>query len=220
MNYEEYDILDERKLKEPSEPIPEEKYLQFKYRVEEMSKKYPKRNLMLFQLGVATGYRTEDLVCLTVGEIKEALERGYFLIQEQKQFKSWKKKVANNRAYKGKRPPKRPAEIKKNLKKLLKEYIKNRNKSEYAFKSHKGNNYKSAKSYSEFLADVAKDLGIEHIGGHSMRKTYAMRLYAATRDLEYVRKCLGHKSIETTKLYLGFTKKDREKAAEITDGKL
>lgn len=220
MNYEEDDLKEERKLKEPSEPIPEEKYLQFKYRVEEMSKKYPERNLMLFQLGVATGYRTEDLVCLTIGEIKEALERGNFLIQEQKQFKSWQKKVANNRELKGKRPKKRSAEIKKNLRKLLNEYIKNKNKSEYAFKSNKGKSYISAKSYSEFLTDVAKDLGIEHIGGHSMRKTYAMRLYAATGDLEYVRKCLGHKSIETTKLYLGFTKQDREKAAEITDDKL
>lgn len=220
MNYEEDDLLEERKLKEPSEPIPEEKYVQFKYRVEEMSKKYPERNLMLFQLGVATGYRTEDLVCLTIGEIKESLEKGYFLIQEQKQLKSWKTKVSNNNGYEGKKPKKRPAEIKKNLRKLLKEYIKNKNKSEYAFKSNKGNNYISAKSYSEFLSDVAKDLKIEHIGGHSMRKTYAVRLYVATGNLDYVRQCLGHKSIETTKLYLGFTKKDREKAAEITDDKL
>lgn len=216
MNHEDEDL--ERKLKEPSEPIPEDKYFNFKYRIEEMSKKYPERNLMLFQLGVATGYRTEDLVCLTIGEIKEAIENGYFKIQEQKQFKSWKKKK-NNKICNTKRPDKRQAEIKSNLRKLLKEYIKGKNRSEYAFKSNKGEHI-SAKSYSEFLADVGKDLKIEHIGGHSMRKTYAMRLYEATGDLNYVRECLGHKNIETTKLYLGFTKKDREEAAKITDDKL
>lgn len=217
MNYEEDDL--ERKLKEPSEPIPEEKYLQFKYKIEEMSKKYPKRNIMLFQLGIATGYRTEDLVCLTIGEIKEALENGYFDIQEQKQFKSWKKKRVKHKNKRLKAPKKRKAEIENNLRKLLKEYIKNKNKSEYAFKSNKGS-YISAKSYSEFLCDVGKDLNIEHIGGHSMRKTYAMRLYDATGDLNYVRQCLGHKNIETTKLYLGFSKRDRQQAAKITDDRL
>ncbi|WP_244832969.1 tyrosine-type recombinase/integrase [Clostridium sp. BJN0001] len=217
MNFTDDDL--DRKIKEPSEPIPEEEYLQFKYRIEEMSKKYPKRNLMLFQLGIATGYRTEDLVCLTIGEIKEALENGYFRIQEQKQYKRWKKKKIRNKNIKLKKPKSRQAEIKNNLKKLLKRYVKNKIKSEYAFKSNKGK-YITSKSYSEFLADVGKDLKIEHIGGHSMRKTYAMRLWDATHDLNYVRECLGHKNIETTKLYLGFTKKDREEAAKITDDRL
>ena len=53
-----------------------------------------------------------------------------------------------------------------------------------------------------------------------MRKTYANRLWESTHDIEYVRKALGHKSIETTKLYLGFNRRDIESAAETTDSKL
>ncbi|MRB85033.1 tyrosine-type recombinase/integrase, partial [Bacillus thuringiensis] len=89
-----------------------------------------------------------------------------------------------------------------NLRKLLREYIKGKSKSEYAFPSNK-NEHISAKSYSEILNAVGKRLGLKNISGHSMRKTYASRLWEAKRDLEYVRIALGHMNIETTKRYLG-----------------
>lgn len=209
----------ERTIKEPAEPIPEDHYKQFKYRIEELSKEFPERNLMLFLLGVATGYRAEDLVDLTIGEIKEALIDEFFFIQEKKQYRRWKNKKNKEPEYNKKIPKKRKAVIKSNLKKLLKEYIKGKNKSEYAFASKKGK-YIAAKSYSEFLTTVGKELGLEHISGHSMRKTYANRLWEEKHDMEYVRKAIGHKDIETTKLYLGFNNKDIEDAAEVTDSKL
>ena len=208
-----------RKVKEPSEPIPEDRYKQFKYRIVEMSKEFPERNLMLFLLGIATGYRTDDIVDLTIGEIKEALEEEFFIIQEKKQYRRWKNKKDNDPEYDKKIPKKRKVAIKSKLRKLLKEYIKDKNKSECAFKSKKGR-YISAKSFSEFLTKVGEDLGLEHISGHSMRKTYATRLWEEKHDMNYVRKALGHKSIETTQLYLGYGNKDIEDAAEITDSKL
>ncbi len=213
------DDEEERKTKEPAEPIPEDQYKQFKYRIEELSKEFPERNLMLFLLGVATGYRTGDLVDLTIGEIKEALIDEFFLIQEKKQYRRWKNKKDSDPQYNKKIPKKRKAVIKSNLRKLLKQYIKGKNNSEYAFASKKGK-YIAAKSYSEFLTAVGKDLGLEHISGHSMRKTYANRLWEDKHDLEYVRKALGQKDIETTKLYLGFNNKDIEDAAEVADDKL
>ena len=71
-------------MKEDAYPIPENQYSRFKYKLEEESDKNKDRNLMLFLLGVATGYRTQDLVNLTIGDIKEAINNNKFIIQEQK----------------------------------------------------------------------------------------------------------------------------------------
>ena len=53
-----------------------------------------------------------------------------------------------------------------------------------------------------------------------MRKTYAHRLYEATKDVEYVRIALGHTNIETTKRYLGLNHEVKEEAALIADDKI
>ena len=45
-------------------------------------------------------------------------------------------------------------------------------------------------------------LGASHyLTFHSLRHTFAMRLYAETRDLFLVQKMLGHRSIKTTEIY-------------------
>lgn len=206
--------------KVPSNPIPENKYERFKYRLEEKSGKCSDRNLMLFYLGVATGYRMQDLTNLTIGEIKEALEVEEFEIQEQKQYKSWIRHMRDNPLSTRKAHKKRKAIIKPNLRKLLKAYVKGKHKSDYAFKSSKGDGPITPKAYSNKLSEVGTSIGLKNISGHSLRKTYATRVYEATRDLEKVRKALGHKSIETTKQYLGVEEEVREEAAKISDDKL
>ena len=77
-------------------PIPDSKYERYKEKLVELSKEYPERNLMLFLLARATGYRMQDIITLTVGEIKDALDKGYFEIQEQKQYKQWQSEVVKN----------------------------------------------------------------------------------------------------------------------------
>lgn len=205
--------------KVPANPVPEKEYERFKYKLEELSKEYPERNLMLFLLGVATGYRTQDLVDLTVGKIKESLEDEMFIIQEKKQYNAWRSHV-NKYPNSTKKPPApREAPIKPKLKKLLREYIKGKNKSEYAFASNKEQHI-TAKSYSEILSKVGKSLNLKNISGHSMRKIYAHRLWEAKKDLEYVRIALGHKNIETTKRYLGLDDEVKDDAATIVDDRL
>lgn len=206
--------------KTPASPIPERDYIRFKYRLEELSGEYKERNMMLFYIGVATGYRIQDIVNLTIGELKEALEVGEFRIQEQKQYKSYIRNIKKNPKSKRKPPKRRVVLIKPTLKKMIKKYIYNKKKSEYAFKSNKGDGYITAKSYSKILTNVAKELSIDNISGHSLRKTYITRIWDATGDLELCRKALGHKSIETTKEYLGLSLEVREEAANITDSKL
>lgn len=203
-----------------SNPIPERNYNQFKYRLEEVSGQYAERNLAIFYIGVATGYRLQDIVGLTIGEIKESLEDDKFIIQEQKQYNAWEEWRRQNPNKNRKPPKKREAVIKVNLRKFLNSYCRNKPKSAYAFESHKKGNHITQQSYSAILTKVGKDLGLKDISGHSLRKTYATRLYNYTRDLEFVRKALNHKSVETTKLYLGIEDEIKDNSSMIADDKL
>lgn len=200
-------------------PIPQNKYERFKEALIEYSKRYSERNLILFILARATGYRMQDLVELTIGEIKDALENGYFLIQESKQYNQW---LANlNRYPNRKKPEKRKVYIGNNLEKYLRDYIKGKKRAEYAFPSNKsksGIEPIEQKSYSLILTEVGKVIGLKHISGHSPRKTYATRIYERSGgDLEKVRIALNHQSIEETKRYLGIKEKMKEDAAKIAD---
>ena len=201
-----------------SNPIPDSKYKRYKEKLVELSIEYPERNLMLFLLARATGYRMQDIIELTVGEIKDALDKGYFEIQEQKQYKQWQSEVAKNPNRK--KPKKRVAKIGPTLEKHLKQYLKGKKRSEFAFPSKKGNGNEALtqKSYSDKLKEVGIAIGLEHITGHSPRKTYATKIYNETKgNLEAVRIALGHKSIEETKRYLGLKEQMAKDAARIAD---
>lgn len=204
-----------------SNPIPKAKYEKFKEKLAEYSEKYKERNVMLFILGIATGYRLGDLVGLTIGEIKDSLENDYFSIQESKQYQQWLSILANNPNKK--KPEKREAPILKNLERYLREYCKNKKRSEYAFPSGKGggNECISPKSFSAILTEVGKSLGLQNISGHSLRKTYATKVYEeSNKDLEQTRVALNHQSIEETKRYLGIKAKMKINAALIADSDL
>lgn len=219
----------DKKKKVPANPIPEKQYFRFKDKLIEISKENSERNLMIFQIGVATGYRIGDIVDLTIGNIKDAIEDEKFTIQEKKQYRSWEsyKKLRIRKQEKGeilpdrKRPNPMDTIIKSNLKKLLEEYCKSKKRSEYAFPSNKyKDRHITSKTYSEILTKVGTSLKIKHISGHSLRKTYAHRLWDDTHNLEFVRKNLGHKSIVTTQCYLGLDSIMIEDAATIADSKI
>ena len=198
-------------------PIPDNKYERFKEELVESSPKYSDRNLMLFLLARATGFRMGDLVSLTIGQLKDALDEGYLTIQESKQYNQWLA-ILNTNPNK-KKPEKRSVKIGSNLEDYLRKYIKGKRRSEFAFPSNKSKNEPiESKSFSAILTQAGKKVGLNHISGHSPRKTYATKIYECSgRDLEKVRIALNHQSIEETKRYLGIKEKMQEDAAKIAD---
>lgn len=210
--------------KKPANPIPEASYERFKYRLEEISGDWSERNLTIFLSDIATGYRLQDIVDLTIADIKEAISNGSFEIQEKKQYHAWLTHIKNNPKSKKPIPQKREHDIVPELETILLKYTKGKRKSEYAFPSQKGSgsSHISAKSYSDVLKKVAEDkeIKLKNITGHSLRKTYARRLWEETKDLDYVRIALGHLSIEVTKRYLGLEDEVKQSAAKIAGRKL
>lgn len=161
-----------------------------------------KRDYVLFLLGVTTGYRAGDLVRLKVRDIKEALTRKEFTIYEGKKMNSKNIKERN-------RIP-RTVEVIPEVAKILKEYIQNKKDYEYIFQSRKGvNKAIGVQAVSNILKDAGSYFGLQDITAHSMRKTYAYKIYIESdKDIVAVKELLGHRSIEETKRYIGL---DRER---------
>lgn len=160
------------------------------------------RDYVLFLLGVTTGYRAGDLVKLQVRDIKSALRRKEFIIMEGKKYNS------KNIREKNRKP--RVVELIPSLGKILKEYIKDKKDYEYIFPSRKGTNkHIGVQAISNILKEAGEYFGLDNITAHSMRKTYAYKIYIESgRDIVVVKELLGHSSIEETKKYIGL---DREK---------
>lgn len=199
-------------------PIPDNKYKKFKEELIDFSTKYAERNITLFLLARATGYRLGDLVGLTIADIEDSLNEGQFLIQESKQYKQWLSSLAEHPDRK--KPDKRKSPIENSLRGYLEKYTKGKKRKEFAFLSNKGdgNEYICQKSYSAILKEVGLKIGLKHISGHSPRKTYATKIYEeSNHNIEKVRLALNHKSIEETKIYLGIKEKMIEDAAKIAD---
>lgn len=185
--------------KRPSRPITStEKVLD----IQDYLKYKNDRDYILFLLGVTTGYRAGDLVKLKVRDIKEALRRKEFTIYEGKKMNS------KNIREKNRKP--RTVELIPEVAKILKEYIKDKKDYEYMFKSRKGINKPiGVQAVSNTIKDAADYFGLYDITAHSMRKTYAYKIYIESgRDIVAVKELLGHSSIEETKRYIGL---DREK---------
>lgn len=185
-----------RKKKQPANPIKE---VEQAYDIQDYLKTKSNRNYMLFILGISTGYRAGDLIKLKVRDIKESLDTGYFTIMEGKKLNS------KNIREKNRKP--RKVVIVKNLRNKLEEYIRDSNDFDYMFPSRKGG-YIQVKRVSQILKEAGDYFNIEKISAHSMRKTYAYRIYEKNEhDLLAIKEMLGHSSTEETKAYLGL---DRE----------
>lgn len=167
------------------------------------------RDYILFLVGITTGYRAGDLVKLKVRDIKEAIRRREFTIYEGKKMNS------KNIREKNRRP--RSVELLPKVAIILKEYIKDKRDYEYMFKSRKGvNQHIGVQAVSNILKDAGEYFGLYDISAHSMRKTYAYKIYTDSEcDIVAVKELLGHRSIEETKLYIGL---DREKYHQYSRG--
>lgn len=192
--------------KRPSRPITStEKVLD----IQDYLKYKNYRDYVLFLVGITTGYRTGDLVILKVRDVKEALKRKYFYILEGK------KKNCKNIRKKNLKP--READILPGVAKILKEYINDKKDYEYVFKSRKGvNQHIGVQAVSNILKEAAEYFGIYDITAHSMRKTYAYKLYIDNdRDILFVKEKLCHSSIEETKRYIGIDKEEYHQRCKV-----
>ena len=148
------------------------------------------RNLCLFDLGVNTAFRANELLSLTVGQV-DYLNAGDVL--ELKQSKT--------RKY-------RPVKVNRSVVAALDYWLKHHpdtRRDAPLFLSRKSNAALRVPVLTNMIKDWCRNVGLrENYGSHTLRKTwgYHQRVYNGT-PIELIMAALGHESAKETMLYLG-----------------
>jgi len=88
------------------------------------------------------------------------------------------------------------------LKPLLRKWNKKRLQNKYYFTTFKGKRV-GARYIQDMVKRVVRNARItKNISPHSLRHTYATEYYRQTKDLETLRRILGHTDISTTTIYI------------------
>jgi len=105
---------------------------------------------------------------------------------------------------------------------LLREYNKIRPKGDYFFISLEQDN--TGKQLAiRYLQTMVKSYSLrakiqKNVSPHSLRHTFATEFYRETKDIETLRKILGHSDISTTQIYITLANIDVEKAMNNFSG--
>lgn len=169
--------------------------------------KYENRDRALFLLGVKSGFRISELLSLRIGDI---YSNGRIADRVYVARRNMKKKLEG-----------RSVILHPDAKAALETWLNElwasgyRNSDCYVFQSRKGDNAHISKVHAwRVLNTAAGENELSGpIGTHSMRKTFASRVYdKLDHDLVKTQAALGHKNINSTVNYLSFKQEEIDEA--------
>ncbi|MEK4247115.1 tyrosine-type recombinase/integrase [Psychrobacillus sp. FSL K6-2684] len=146
------------------------------------------RNLVLFLIGIYTGFRISDITNLRVRDVQG---KTHLDIVE------------------GKTGKRRKVFIHRKLKRPLERLIKNKSKFDYLFESRQRSRTGKKKAIErstvdKFLKKAAIEIGYtEPIATHSMRKSFGHMYYTAHKDIADLQDMFNHSSPKITLRYIG-----------------
>lgn len=141
------------------------------------------RNVMLFTLGINSGLRISDIIKLTVDDVKEEI-----IVREKKTGKIKQFKL-------------NPDVFAK-----LKEYASRCTK--WLFPSRKGDKPISTVQAWRIIKSAAEKCSLEHIGTHSMRKSFGYHAYRMGVPIGYLMSAFNHSSESITMRYIGIVQEE------------
>jgi integrase len=149
------------------------------------------RDAIMFLCGIYLGIRISDILKLCAGDVAGT----HLRLKETKTRKTRAILIA---------PP---------LRQALAEYCKDLHADDLLFPSRQG--YRRpigrARAY-EILRQAARACGLEHIGTHSLRKTFGRAVYQQTHSLTQLREIFGHRDESDTARYIGLQQDDFDAA--------
>ena len=140
------------------------------------------RNYFLFLLGINIGLRISDLIPLQVKD----LQGSHIVIQEMKTGKQ-KRFFINNQ-----------------LRSEINAYTANSAPDDYIFPSQKGGYISRIQAYN-ILNTAAREVGLQQIGTHTMRKTFGYFHYKRYKDVALLQTLFGQAAPSITLRYIGIT---------------
>ena len=168
------------------------------------------RNRGLFMLGVSTGGRISELLSLQIGDVYQNSRAVTDLLFD----KSIVKGGEVSRVVPVNRDGRRAIE---DLIAWHSEQYANTEGSRPLFPSRNGQGQQpmSRRTAHDVLKVAFEAAGLNgHLATHSLRKSFAQRLYDRTGDIFAVQEMLGHKAVMTTQKYLGVNYANVKEALE------
>lgn len=159
------------------------------------------RNRSLFMLGVSVGGRISELLALTIGDVwqNDQPVRDWLFTKDVVKGKETARMVPVN------------ADGRKAISDLIEWHQGQRSgrtldPSRPLFVSRKHQAALSRSQAHRVLEAAFEKAGLNgKLATHTLRKTFAQRCYDQSGDIFQVRELLGHRSVETTKAYIGIS---------------
>ena len=169
------------------------------------------RNRGLFMLGVSTGGRISELLSLSVGDVYQNRKPVTDLLYGKSIVKGGEvsRSVPVN------------ADGRRSIDELVnwhrRHYRSVASKRPLFPSRHKSGTVPMHRQTAHAILKTAFiEAGLNgHIATHSLRKSFAQRLYDKTGDIYMVQELLGHRNISTTQKYLGVNYADAKAAVEL-----
>ena len=164
------------------------------------NKRYPTglRNKAMMSLMLHCGLRVSEVVNLRPGNIN--LTKGKLRVESGKGNKD------------------RDLAIPEYLTDLFDSWRKKRPQSDFFFSTLKGNKL-SVRYLQQMVKRYAQKAGLDkRISPHTLRHTYATEYYKQTKDIETLRRILGHSDISTTTIYITLANIDVENGMKSFKG--
>lgn len=142
---------------------------------------------LMFRIGINVGLRVSDIINLKVGSIRA---KAHVTIIEKKTGKTKRFLIPNS------------------LQKEIAEFIKTNNleDEDFLIQSRKGDNQPISRIQAyRVLNDTAKQIGLEEIGTHTMRKTFGYHHYQTNKDIAILQEIFNHSAPSITLRYIGIT---------------
>ena len=168
------------------------------------------RNRGLFMLGVSTGGRISELLSLQIRDVYQNKRAVTDLLFDKSVVKGGEVSRAVPVNSDGRRA----------IEELItwhRDRYKDTEANRPLFPSRNGQGEKrmSRRTAHDVLKNAFEAAGLNgHLATHSLRKSFAQRLYDRTGDIFAVQEMLGHKSVTTTQKYLGVNYANIKEAVE------
>lgn len=151
------------------------------------------RDYFLFLMGINTGLRISDLLNL---KVKDVRDKTYITIKEKKTDKTKRFRINYE------------------LMQEIEKYIQNMDDEDYLFKSKRSNKPIQRVQAYKIINSVAKKIGLDDIGTHTLRKTFGYWAYKKTKDVAMLQEIFNHSAPSITLRYIGITQEEIDKALD------
>lgn len=168
--------------------------------------RHSKRDKMIVLLAVNTGLRVSELCDLKISDIKNGKVKAECLIRKE--------------ITKGRRERSLPLNKKarKAIKEIIASNVAHHFKQDQESKlliSQKGQGM-SRQQIQTMIKKAREKAGLDiKATPHSLRHSFATRVYEQTKDIRVVQKLLGHRSITTTQIYADVTREKLKEAVNL-----